>query len=72
MEKYFAAKARLFEGVGAPPSRVAVINADDQYGNRALALIAQYSGDAMMGYGSVTADTVRRCTDSVQDIRGFD
>ena len=29
MEKYFAAKARLFEGVGAPPPRVAVINEDD-------------------------------------------
>jgi UDP-N-acetylmuramoyl-L-alanyl-D-glutamate--2,6-diaminopimelate ligase len=29
MERYAAAKARLFEGVGAPPPRVAVINADD-------------------------------------------
>ena len=29
MERYFAAKARLFEGVGAPPPRVAVINVDD-------------------------------------------
>src|SRR3984957_19388628 len=32
MEKYFAAKARLFEGVGAAPPRVAVINLDDEYG----------------------------------------
>ena len=32
MEKYFAAKARLFEGVGAPPPRVAVMNVDDDYG----------------------------------------
>ena len=32
MERYFAAKARLFEGVGAPPPRVAVINVDDAYG----------------------------------------
>ncbi|HKO18554.1 MAG TPA: Mur ligase family protein, partial [Acidobacteriaceae bacterium] len=32
MERYAAAKARLFEGVGAPPPRVAVINADDPYG----------------------------------------
>jgi UDP-N-acetylmuramoyl-L-alanyl-D-glutamate--2,6-diaminopimelate ligase len=30
MEKYAAAKARLFAGVGAPPPRVAVINADDE------------------------------------------
>jgi len=29
MEKYFAAKARLFEGVGAASPRVALINADD-------------------------------------------
>ena len=29
MERYAAAKARLFEGVGTPPPRVAVLNADD-------------------------------------------
>lgn len=29
MERYLAAKARLFEGVGAAPPRVAVLNADD-------------------------------------------
>ncbi len=33
MESYFAAKARLFEGVGAPPPRVAVVNADDAAGS---------------------------------------
>src|SRR5580698_3274371 len=32
MEKYFAAKARLFAGVGAPPPRIAVINLDDEFG----------------------------------------
>jgi UDP-N-acetylmuramoyl-L-alanyl-D-glutamate--2,6-diaminopimelate ligase len=32
MEQYFAAKVRLFEGVGAPPPRVAVVNLDDEYG----------------------------------------
>ncbi len=32
MEAYFAAKARLFEGVGAAPPRVAIINLDDEYG----------------------------------------
>jgi UDP-N-acetylmuramoyl-L-alanyl-D-glutamate--2,6-diaminopimelate ligase len=32
MERYFAAKARLFEGVGTPPPRVAVVNLDDEYG----------------------------------------
>jgi UDP-N-acetylmuramoyl-L-alanyl-D-glutamate--2,6-diaminopimelate ligase len=34
MDRYFAAKTRLFEGVGAPPPRVAVVNVDDPYGER--------------------------------------
>ncbi len=34
MENYFAAKARLFEGVGTPPPRVAVLNVDDPYGEK--------------------------------------
>lgn len=37
MEGYFAAKARLFQGVGAPPPRVAVINDDDWWGSERLA-----------------------------------
>jgi UDP-N-acetylmuramoyl-L-alanyl-D-glutamate--2,6-diaminopimelate ligase len=37
MERYFAAKARLFDGVGAPPPRVAVINGDDRWGGERLA-----------------------------------
>ena len=32
MERYLAAKMRLFEGVGAPPPRVAVVNLDDEFG----------------------------------------
>jgi UDP-N-acetylmuramoyl-L-alanyl-D-glutamate--2,6-diaminopimelate ligase len=31
MDAYAQAKARLFEGVGAPPPRIALINADDPY-----------------------------------------
>jgi UDP-N-acetylmuramoyl-L-alanyl-D-glutamate--2,6-diaminopimelate ligase len=34
MENYFAAKVRLFHGVGTPPPRVAVVNVDDPYGKR--------------------------------------
>jgi UDP-N-acetylmuramoyl-L-alanyl-D-glutamate--2,6-diaminopimelate ligase len=34
MERYFAAKMRLFEGVGSVPPRVAVVNVDDEYGRR--------------------------------------
>jgi UDP-N-acetylmuramoyl-L-alanyl-D-glutamate--2,6-diaminopimelate ligase len=37
MDKYFAAKARLFEGVGTSPPRVAVINGDDWWGGERLA-----------------------------------
>ena len=48
MERYFAAKARLFEGVGAPPPRVAVINADDGWGER---LAADCSESEVMRYG---------------------
>jgi UDP-N-acetylmuramoyl-L-alanyl-D-glutamate--2,6-diaminopimelate ligase len=48
MERYFAAKARLFEGVGAPPPRVAVINVDDAYGVR---LAAGLEKSQMMRYG---------------------
>lgn len=36
MDAYAAAKARLFAGVGAPPPRVAIINADDAYAAQML------------------------------------
>jgi UDP-N-acetylmuramoyl-L-alanyl-D-glutamate--2,6-diaminopimelate ligase len=48
MEKYLAAKEKLFEGVGTRPPRVAVINADDA--NGAL-LIAAASRSTVMRYG---------------------
>jgi UDP-N-acetylmuramoyl-L-alanyl-D-glutamate--2,6-diaminopimelate ligase len=37
MEAYFAAKQKLFAGIGAPPPRVAIINLDDPYGPRIAA-----------------------------------
>jgi UDP-N-acetylmuramoyl-L-alanyl-D-glutamate--2,6-diaminopimelate ligase len=33
-DEYFAAKRRLFEGTGADPAEVAVLNADDEFGLR--------------------------------------
>jgi UDP-N-acetylmuramoyl-L-alanyl-D-glutamate--2,6-diaminopimelate ligase len=48
MERYFVAKARLFEGVGAPPPRVAVLNGDDSYGSR---LVREVRGPQIMTYG---------------------
>jgi UDP-N-acetylmuramoyl-L-alanyl-D-glutamate--2,6-diaminopimelate ligase len=50
MEDYFAAKRRLFEGVGAAPPRVAVLNAEDAYGLR-LAETARQAGSQAMLYG---------------------
>lgn len=35
-EHYFAAKRRLFEGVGAPPPELGVINLDDAWGRKLL------------------------------------
>ncbi|GAA3761250.1 UDP-N-acetylmuramoyl-L-alanyl-D-glutamate--2,6-diaminopimelate ligase [Terriglobus aquaticus] len=40
MDSYAAAKARLFQGVGAPPPRVAIVNADDAYSSTMLAAAA--------------------------------
>ncbi len=37
-EHYFAAKRRLFEGVGAPPPELAVLNLDDPWSERLLEL----------------------------------
>jgi UDP-N-acetylmuramoyl-L-alanyl-D-glutamate--2,6-diaminopimelate ligase len=37
-EHYFEAKRRLFEGLGAPPPDLAIINADDAWGRRLLDL----------------------------------
>jgi UDP-N-acetylmuramoyl-L-alanyl-D-glutamate--2,6-diaminopimelate ligase len=48
MGAYLAAKARLFEGVGAPPPRVAVINLDDESSNQ-FRIAANHS--ELMTYG---------------------
>ncbi|MGA2897213.1 MAG: UDP-N-acetylmuramoyl-L-alanyl-D-glutamate--2,6-diaminopimelate ligase [Acidobacteriaceae bacterium] len=48
MEKYLAAKMRMFEGVGAAPPRVAVINMDDSYGP---AMKKVFRGGELITYG---------------------
>jgi UDP-N-acetylmuramoyl-L-alanyl-D-glutamate--2,6-diaminopimelate ligase len=55
MERYAAAKARLFEGVGAGAPRVAVINADAEYAER-LELIALHAGAQVWNYGWEASD----------------
>jgi UDP-N-acetylmuramoyl-L-alanyl-D-glutamate--2,6-diaminopimelate ligase len=54
MEHYFTAKARLFEGIGTPPPRVAVLNVDDPYGRQ---LAAAMERSQVVRYGlDATAD----------------
>nr|WP_179493413.1 UDP-N-acetylmuramoyl-L-alanyl-D-glutamate--2,6-diaminopimelate ligase [Granulicella arctica] len=60
MEAYFAAKARLFEGVGTVVPRVAVINVDDAYGERLVGM-ARHSQVVTYGLerGDFRAEQVR-------------
>ncbi len=53
MDLYFSAKARLFEGVGTPPPRVAVLNADDAW---ARALSARNRASETLTYGIAAGD----------------
>src|SRR5438270_4040593 len=55
MDKYFAAKRTLFEGSGAPGPRVAVINADDEYGVKLIQFCKQ-RGSQVITYGISKAD----------------
>ena len=50
MEEYFAAKRVLFDGCGTSPPRVAVLNADDEYGRELIAK-SQKSGSKVSTYG---------------------
>jgi len=50
MEQYFAAKRQLFEGCGAEPPRVAILNADDTYGQQ-LQAICKARGSRVTTYG---------------------
>jgi len=54
-EDYFAAKRVLFEGCGAEPPRVAVVNADDEYGRRLVAA-GKSNGSQVLLYGLVQGD----------------
>jgi len=55
MEDYFAAKRQLFEGCGAEPPRVAVVNIDDPYG-RELQAVAKNRGSRLVTYGWESGD----------------
>ncbi len=65
MDEYFAAKRVLFEGCGTEPPRVAVINIDDDYGQK-LAHFSKKKGSELVTYGwskgDVHADKVEITT----------
>lgn len=54
MDEYFAAKRILFEGCGTEPPRVAVLNADDEYGQKLIA--ASKKRSQVSTYGFTTGD----------------
>ena len=55
MEEYFAAKRTLFEGCGTDPPRVAVLNAEDEHGQK-LAKISKKLGSEVLTYGLRSGD----------------
>jgi UDP-N-acetylmuramoyl-L-alanyl-D-glutamate--2,6-diaminopimelate ligase len=55
MDEYFAAKQALFEGVGTEPPRAAVINTDDEYGQK-LAKFSKKRSAEVLTYGLSKGD----------------
>ena len=67
-EQYFAAKRRLFEGVGAPPPRVAVVNTADEYGRRLVEFAESRSEVICYGVegGDVTVGNLQLGRDGIR------
>jgi UDP-N-acetylmuramoyl-L-alanyl-D-glutamate--2,6-diaminopimelate ligase len=55
MEEYFASKQMLFEGCGTDPPRVAVLNAEDEYGQK-LVRVSKKRGSEVLTYGLTSGD----------------
>jgi UDP-N-acetylmuramoyl-L-alanyl-D-glutamate--2,6-diaminopimelate ligase len=55
MEEYFASKQVLFEGCGTDPPRAAVLNTDDEYGQK-LVRVSQKNGSVVLSYGLTKGD----------------
>jgi UDP-N-acetylmuramoyl-L-alanyl-D-glutamate--2,6-diaminopimelate ligase len=65
-EHYFAAKRRLFEGVGAPPPELAVLNLDDPWGERLLQL--PHKRSVTYGLNSDASVKLRNFTQSLTGV----
>lgn len=50
MDEYFASKRVLFEGCGTDPPHTAVLNIDDEYGQK-LVTVSEKHGSAVLTYG---------------------
>jgi len=68
---YFAAKRLLFEGCGTEPPRVAVVNADDEYGVR-LARFSKSQGSEVITYGISKGEVRAHIKDMGQNGTRFD
>jgi UDP-N-acetylmuramoyl-L-alanyl-D-glutamate--2,6-diaminopimelate ligase len=55
MEEYFASKQILFEGCGTDPPRAAILNLDDEYGEKLTKLSKKRSSE-VLSYGLVSGD----------------
>src|SRR5579863_8302937 len=55
MDEYFAAKRILFEGCGTDPPRVAVLNIEDEHGQK-LAKVSRKRGSQVLTYGLKNGD----------------
>ena len=55
MDEYFVAKRMLFEGCGTDAPRVAILNADDEFGQK-LVPISKKCGSQVLTYGMSTGD----------------
>ena len=55
MDEYFRSKSVLFEGCGTDPPRVAVINQDDEYGQKLVGM-ARKRGSQVYTYGLTQGD----------------
>ena len=51
MENYFAAKRKLFDGSGAPPPRVAILNREDPYGAQLVEVARAAGSERVLTYG---------------------
>ena len=58
MEEYFAAKRVLFEGCGTDPPRAAVLNTDDEYGQKLIQVSKKRSAEVLT-YGMAKGDLSR-------------